>query len=204
MKSRIQAFCPIPETLPKYFLSYCNGGLHSDGFPRNNQSTTVKICHLPPPWSPTQPECWHWHCCPTSPPWPEENHPAYSELEPFLELYSKGHLGNTWSFPSCHHTAAAAAQLLNSQDAGMGTTPCQLHRHQTKKASCGHTHWVPHRQKGLVTHSTSVGGGPTAGQGWQPFRATTLEIACFLEGKRESFNMPKRFRYLLPLNFLNI
>lgn len=115
---------------------------------------------------------------------------------------AKGHLGNTQSFPSCHHTAAP--QQFYSQDAGMGRTLCQLHQHHTQKSSCGHTHGVPHWQKGLVTHSTRGGGGQTAGQGWQPFRATTLETACFLEGKEKSFNTPKSFRHLLPLNFFNI
>lgn len=60
VKSRIQVFCPVPETLPKCFPSSCNRGIHSDGFPKNNQSTTttkVKNSHLPPPWSSAQPAC---------------------------------------------------------------------------------------------------------------------------------------------------
>lgn len=200
VKSSIQAFCPVPETLPKCFPSYCNGGIDSDGFPKNDQSTTVKICHLPPPWSPAQPACWHHQRCPTSPPWPQENHPAHSKLKPLLQLYSKCHLGNTQNFPSCQHTAAP--QQFNSQDAGMGRTPCQLHQHLTQKASCGHTHCGPHRQKGLVT-------APHKEESKQQVKAGNLSEQQLLklpasQKVKKSFNMPKRCRHLLPLNFFNI
>lgn len=62
--------------LPKWFPSYLNGGIcsmfrkFSDGLPRNNQDTTVKFYHLPPPWSSAQlstakPPCklrLYWSC----------------------------------------------------------------------------------------------------------------------------------------------
>lgn len=113
-KSRIQALCAIPEAYrciaKAVFIIFkwrVTQSLEiSDGFSRNNQSTTVKIYHLPPPWSSAEPARQHCRCWTTSSPSLQQNQPAHTKLQPPLELYSKGHLWNTGSETSYHHATA--------------------------------------------------------------------------------------------------
>lgn len=144
----------------------------SDGLPRNNQDTTVKLYHLPPPWSSAQ-------LGTAKPPCTQQTDSAGVVLKRSLIKHPDWHKLPSYS---CSSTAAVLEWTRS---------PFRLNQNQTLKVCSIQPWWyhpVPHRQKGSVTYSTSAEGWLTTGQGWQRFRERKIFWNCFLKDKGESFN----------------